>query len=154
MAKKFFSNIYYRAAGAIASTLTKGGSYPAYTIAGWTALVGAQSESKVSEEPDGDEAVDGGATTYTSGMKAPLEITVKDFTAANYATIRAAFMNVKVDVLLVDADQPGVGYAVFGTRLSPSTDFTSAAEPKIVLKGERKYGSSVSSAPFQLITIS
>lgn len=152
--KRFFNKIYYRAAGTIASTLTKGGTYPDYTFSGWTALVGGMAEAKIGVESDGDEPQDGGATTYVSGQKTPVEITINNFSAANYGTIRTAFMNVKVDVLLVDADQPETGYAVFGTRLAPSLDLTGSAEPKLVLKGERKYGSEVSTLPFQLITIS
>lgn len=152
--KKFFNKIYYRAAGTIVSTLTKGGTYPDYTIANWTPLVGGIAEAKIGVESDGDEPQDGGATTYTSGQKTPLEITVNNFSAENYATIRAAFINIKVDVLLVDSDQPALGYAIFGTRLAPALDITGNAEPKITLKGERKYGAEVATLPFQLITIS
>ena len=152
--KKFFNKVYYRAAAAIITTATKGGTYPDYTFSGWTLLVGGMAELKTGIEPDGDEPIDGGSSTYTSGEKSPVEITVNNFTAANFATIRSAFLNVKVDVLLVDSDQPDVGYAVFGVRLHPGLDTTSAAEPKIMLKGERKYGAGVTTLPFQMVAIS
>lgn len=151
--KKFFSNIYYRAAGTIATTLTKGGTYPAYTFANWTPLVGSQDGSKISLEDDGKTPADGGATERVSGEKVPVEITVTDFTAVNFATIRAAFKNVKVDVLLVDSDQPDVGYAVFGTRLYPKLEIPSGEEAKIVISGDRKYGSGVTTEPFQMVAI-
>jgi hypothetical protein len=152
--KKFFNKVYYRVAAAIITTAAKGGSYPDYTFSGWTLLVGGVAEAKTGIEPDGDEPIDGGATIFTSGEKSPLEISVIDFSAANYATIRSAFLNQKVDVLLVDSDQPAVGYAVHGIRLHPALDTTSGAEPKIVLKGERKYGAGVTTPPFQLVAIS
>jgi hypothetical protein len=154
MGKKFFNRIYYRAAGTIVTTLTKGGTYPAYTFSGWTLLVGEMEGAKMSIEDDGKAKVDGGATEYVPGEKIPIEIMVTNFTAANLATIRSAFKNVKLDVLLVDSDQPDVAYAAFGVRLYPKVDFPSGEDEKIILSGERKFGSGVSTAPFQTITVS
>lgn len=152
--KMYFKNVYYRAASTIATTLTKGGTYPDYTFSGLTRLVGGMATLKTGVEPDGEEPQDGGATTYVSGEKSPVEIVVNNFSAANYATIRAAFKNVKVDVFLYDPDQPAVAYGIFGTCLYPASEFGSGEEPKITIKGERKYGSGVKPEPFQVITVS
>jgi hypothetical protein len=152
--KKYFNKVFYRTASSIITTLTKGGSYPDWTFSGWTLLVGAQGSIKTGIEADGEEGVDGGATTYISGQKNPLEIEVKNFSTADYNTIMAAFLNKKVDVLLVDSDQISFGYAVFGTRLHPKLEVVSGEEPKITLSGDRKYGSEITTKPFQIITIS
>jgi hypothetical protein len=151
--KKFYDLIYYRTAASIFSTIAKGGTYPNYTVSGFTLLPGGKAEVKSGVEPDGDALADGGSTTATTGEKAPLEIMVNDFSAANFATIRSAFKNQKVDILLMDSDQPALAVAVFGTRLYPQPDFSSGKEATITLKGDRKYGSGVSNEPFQLVAI-
>lgn len=151
--KRYFNKIYYRNANAVVTSLTKGGTYPDYTFTGFTSLVGGQAGATVSIEGDGEEPCEGGTTVYTSGEKAPLEITVNNFTAAEYATIRNAFLNVKVDIMLFDSDQPTVGYAVFGTRVHPSLKLVGGEEPKIVISGDRKFGSGLTTPPFQLVAI-
>lgn len=155
MNKLLQANVYYRAAGAIATTLTKGGTYPDYTIANWTRLVG-----KVllvgnfgGMEADGqDELADG--TQLTQGEKSVASIEVTDFSAAEAGTIRTAFLNTKVDVLVMDPDQPALGMALFGVRLYPKRENPIGGAPKITISGERKFGAAVAALPVTDVTIS
>lgn len=154
MAKKYFNQIFYRAAATPITTAKKGGTYPAHTFSGWTEVVGAVADkSKLGIEPDGDEPL-GDGTNYTSGEKVPIEIIVKNFSAANYATLRAAMLNVKLDFMFFDADQPSVAYGAFGVRAYPKLDLVSGEEPTLTITGERKVGAGVTTAPFQTITVS
>jgi len=138
---KHFDRIFYRNAAALITAATKGGTYPAYTISGWIPLVGSVAAgAKIGLDADAKDPM-GDGTELTVGEKIPVEITVKDFTAANYATIRAAFLNKNVDVLFMDTNQPDVCYAAHGVKLYPKFDGTGGAEPMIVIAGERKCGS-------------
>lgn len=152
--KRYFNKVFYRASAAIITSATKGGTYPDFTFSGWTLLPGGMAELKTGLDKDGEEPIDGGQATYISGEKSPVEIKINNFSAANYATIRSAFLNTKMDVMLVDSDQVDVAYGTFGVRLYPKPDFVSAAEPSITLAGERKFGSGVATLPFQLIAVS
>jgi hypothetical protein len=154
MNKQYFKNVYYRMAAAVVSTLTKGGSYPDYTFSGWTALVGAVADkAKLGLEADGKDPM-GDGTERVSGEKIPLEIPLREFTGANYATIRSAFLNQKVDVLFLDPEQPTVAFAAFGVRAYPAINITGGEDPVITLQGERKTGAAISGTPFQIIAVS
>ncbi len=154
MNRQYFKNVYYRAASTVVSTLTKGGSYPDYTFSGWTALVGAVADkAKLGLEPDGKDPM-GDGTERVSGEKVPVEIGIREFTGANYATIRAAFLNTKVDVLFYDPEQPTVAFAAFGVRAYPGINITGGEDPVITLQGERKTGAGITGTPFQIIAVS
>lgn len=153
MAKKYFYRVFYRSATTIITSATKGGSYPDYTISGWTPIPGLAAEvAKMSPDIDGEEPL-GDGTQLATGEKIPLEVKIVGFTSANYATIRGAFVNTKVDLLLMDPDQFSTSYAAFGVRLFPKLTVEGGAEPAIVLAGERKYGAGVSTLPFQMVTV-
>lgn len=152
MAKRFLSLIFYRAAGALITSANKGGSYPNYTFSGWTQLVGAVADkAKIGIQDDGKDPM-GDGTEKVSGEKIPVEIMIKEFTNANYATLRSAFLNIKVDILMLDPEQPSVGYVAHGLVLYPKLDTTGGEEPVITLSGERKCGAGLSL--FAPITIS
>ncbi|HNX38749.1 MAG TPA: hypothetical protein PL124_09670 [Candidatus Cloacimonadota bacterium] len=152
MAKKYFNLIFYRAAGAVISSATKGGSYPNYTISGWTLVPGGIADkAKIGLADDGKDGM-GDGTEYTSGEKEAVEIIVKNFTAANHASIRSAFLNVKVDVLMMDSEQPGTAYVAHGIVLYPKPDINGGEEPMITISGERKVGAGLSL--FAPITVS
>lgn len=156
MAKKYFYRVFYRAQGAIVATLTKGGSYPAWTFSGWTLLPGLTAEAaKMSPDVDGDEGL-GDGTTLATGEKVPIEVKIVGLAAGDYGTIRSALLNTKVDLLLVDPDQPSPSYAAFGVRLYPTLEVTGGGEPAVIIKGERKYGAGLTgtAVPFQIITVS
>lgn len=152
MAKQFFDRIFYRAAGTPITTATKGGTFPEYTIAGWTPLVGAVAEkAKIGISDDGKEVL-GNGTEYVGGEKSSVDINVKNFTAANYATLRSAFLNTKVDVLFMDTEQPGTCWAAHGVILYPKIELAGGEEPVINIAGERKV--SVGLAQFTPVTVS
>jgi len=149
---RFFRNVYYRAAAAPIASATKAGSYPDYTFSGFTRLVGEIGEgAKVGVDPETEARGDG--SNAAVGEIIPVEIPIHGFTVANVATIRTAFINQKVDVMLYDPEQPEVAYIAHGIRLYPKQDYTSGATPKITLTGERKTGMLATSL-FQPITIS
>lgn len=147
--KKYLDKVFYRAAGAALTALpTVTGTYPAITVAGWTEIAGGKIEtSKLGLEPEKSMMADG--TEATEGEKGTVEISVKDFTPAQYATLRSALINTKVDVLAIDNDVRTVGYAVQGVILYPAVDITGAESPKLVISGERNAGTSASNTPFK-----
>lgn len=154
MAKHFFNRIFYRAAAAITTTATKGGTYPDYTVTDWTPIVGGIADKgKVGLDAESKEVM-GDGTELTSAEKANVEIIVKNFTAANYATLRSALINTKLDFLFMDADQPDTCYAAFGVRAYPKIDITGGEEPVITIAGERKVGAGVTNTPFTPVTVS
>lgn len=152
MAKLFFDRIFYRAAATPITTATKGGTYPAYTIANWTPLVGGIAEkAKLGISDDGKDVM-GDGTEYAGGEKIPVEINIKNFTAANYGTIRAAFLNTRVDLIFMDTEQPGTSYAAHGVVLYPKLEMSGGEEPMINLTGERKLTAGL--ALFTPVTVS
>jgi hypothetical protein len=154
MAKHYFNRIFYRAATTIATTATMTGTYPDYLVTGWTAVVGGIADKgKLGLDADAKEVM-GDGTELTSSEKVPVEIIVKNFSAANYATLRTACLNNKLDFLFMDADQPGVCYAAFGVRAYPKIDITGGEEPTLTIAGERKIGAGVTNTPFQMVTVS
>lgn len=153
MSAKYFKRVLYRSSAAIVSSLTKTGTYPDYTIAGWTPLVGNVIAAAHTPDKEKEENADGGSTMQVVAEKVATEITISDFTTAEYATVRA-LKNKKLDILFLDPDQPDLAYAVFGVRVYPKPEFAAGETPKIVISGERKYGSSLSTEPMQLVVIS
>ncbi|MFA7543515.1 MAG: hypothetical protein WCY84_04000 [Candidatus Cloacimonadaceae bacterium] len=114
MAAKNLDKIFYRSAGAtIAALPTISGTYPAATVAGWTPLPGAVAEKPKLGLESEQESERGDGTTAVSSEKAVVEITIHDFSTANYAAIRSAFLNQKVDILAFDNEQRS-------TELTPS----------------------------------
>ena len=152
MASKYLDKVFYRAAGAALSALpTIGGTYPTMTISGWTEVVGAVAEkAKLGIDADAKSAM-GDGTEMVSSEKAPVELTVKNFTKANYDALRSAFLNQKVDVIMLDNEVRTVAYAVQGVRLYPKIDVTGGEEPQIVISGERKAGAGITNAPFVVL---
>jgi hypothetical protein len=153
--KKNFDLVYYRAAGAPISTATKGGTYPAYTFSGWTPVVGvvAKENTNIGIDKDGVTEL-GDGTEYVGGEAAPVSVELVGFTGANYATLRGAMINTKLDFMLMDSEQPAVAYAAFGIRAYPKLDLASGEEPKIVVSGSRKAGAGVTNTPFAHVTVS
>ena len=150
---KYFKRVFYRDAAAIITSATKGGSYPDYTISGWTPFPGNVVAAVLMPDKEVEEDADGGSSMMVVAEKVNVEITISSFSAAEYATIRG-LKNDKLDILMMDPDQPEVSHAAFGVRVYPKPDFQSKASPKIVLTGQRNYSSSLSTEPLQLVTIS
>jgi len=146
----FLDRIFYRTAGAPLTALPSiTGTYPTATVNGWTEIVGAVAEKpKMSLEPDVKSAR-GDGTERTDSEKAVVEITVKDFSVANYAALRSAFLNTKVDILAFDNEQRTIAYAAQGIVLSIKLDANSGEAPMIVLSGEKKAGAAATNTPFK-----
>lgn len=153
MAKHYFNRVFYRTAAAVTYTAVKGGSYPDYTLTGWTPIVGGIADKgKVGLGPEAKEVM-GDGTERTSGEQADVEIIVKEFTSADYSALRAALINKKVDVLFMDADQPDTCYAAFGVRVYPKIEIVGGEDPAITIAGTRKVGAGVVNTPFTPVTV-
>jgi hypothetical protein len=149
MARKYFDRLFYRAAGTPAASLV----YANDAISGWTKCVGSLAGVKAAGlDADGKDELGDGTELVTSEKVAP-EITLKNFTAANAATIRSAFLNVLVDVVVLDSQQISPAYAAWATRLYPKNDIGNDAEPTIVLSGQRKAGAAITNTPFTYVTV-
>jgi hypothetical protein len=142
--RPFIDKVFYRAAAAPLTALpTIAGTYPTATISGWTEIVGEVAEkAKMGRDAEGKSAM-GDGTEYVGSEKAPVGITVKNISVANYATLRTAFLNTKVDIFCFDNNNRAVGYAAHGIRVYPKFEMESGEEPQIVIGGERKAASSV-----------
>jgi hypothetical protein len=150
---KYFKRVFWRDAAAIITSATKGGTYPDYTVSGWTPVPGNVVAAALIPDKEVEEEADGGSSMMVVAEKVSVEVTISDFSTAEYATLRA-LKNEKLDILLMDPDQPEESYAAFGVRVYPKPDFSSKASPKIVLTGQRNYSSSLTTEPLQLVTIS
>jgi hypothetical protein len=152
--KKYFNRIFYRAATTITDAATKTGTYPDYLITSWTIIPGGIADKgKLGIDADGTEPM-GDGTDYTSGEKIPIEIIIKDFTGANYDSIRSAMLNTQLDFLFMDADQPDEAYAAFGVRAYPKLELAGGEEPVITITGEKRVGAGVQNTPFEFVTVS
>lgn len=152
MASKYLDKVFYRAAGAALSALpTIGGTYPVMTISGWTEVVGAVAEkAKLGIDADAKSAM-GDGTEMVSGEKAAVEFSVKNFTKANHDALRTAFINQKVDILMIDNEVRSVAYVAQGVRLYPKLDVVGGEEPVITVSGERKAGAGITNSPFVVL---
>lgn len=150
MSAKMLDKVFYRVAGAALAALpTIAGTYPIATVSGWTALPGAVAEkAKLGMDKDVESPM-GDGTTMVSGEKGVVEIAIKDFSVANYGSIRSAFLNQKVDIMAFDNEQRTVAYVVQGVILTPKMEIVSGEEPVIMLSGEKKAGAGISNAPFK-----
>jgi hypothetical protein len=151
MSRLYVKNVYYRAATTPITTIARGGTYPNYTFSGFTQLVGAiDAGAKLGIDPENEDRGDG--TQATVGESIPVEIPIKDFTVANVTTIRSAFINTKLDIMVLDPDQPDVAYVAHGVVLYPKIEATGGEVPKLTLTGTRKSGVLATSL-FQPVTI-
>jgi len=150
MSAKMLDKVFYRAAGAaLASLPAISGTYPTATVAGWTPMPGAIAEkAKFGMDKDVESPM-GDGTAMISGEKGIVEVTIKDFSVTNYAGIRSAFLNQKVDIMAFDNEQRAVAYVVQGVILHPKMETVSGEEPMIVLSGEKKAGAGISNSPFK-----
>lgn len=148
MVKKF-DKVFYRNAGTPITTIAFSGATPS----GWTALpANALVEtSKVEMDKDvSTELADG--TTYVGSDKGDAEIGLVNYAAGDYATIRTAFLNKAVDLLLIDSDDKAPGYCLWGARLYPKLT-AGDGEPKIVLSGDKKRGAGAATTPLTIIAV-
>lgn len=150
---RYFKRVFYRTAASIITTATKGGAYPNFTISGWTVLPGNVVGATINPDAEKDEAADGGSTNRVVAEKSVCEITISEFTTAEFNTLRG-LQNQKLDILIMDPDQPAVCMAVFGVRVKVKPEFQTTETPKLIISGERKYGADIATQPFQLVQVS
>jgi|GEM_PF-893814 len=155
MAVRNFDSIFYRVAATPVSSVTKTGAGATLAITNWTKLVGLPTKDgvKIGIEADGQTEL-GGGQTYTGSEKGMAEIHAIGFSAANFATLRSALLNVKVDLLFIDSEQDSVGLAVWNTIVYPAADFQSGEQPTLKIGGECKRGTGAANTPFTHVTVS
>lgn len=148
MAVKKFDKIFYRTATAPITTIAFSGSTPA----GWTALPASAlvSDSKADMDKAVTTPVQDG-TEYVGSDKASTEISLINFAAADLGTLRTAFLNNLVDILMIDSDNKAPAYCIWAARLYPKID--ASEEPKIILSGSKERSSAATTAPLTLINV-
>lgn len=150
----YFKRIMHRNAGpVVTTTLSKGGTYPDYTISGWTPLQGSVETATMQPAAEIETPSDGGSSNIVHAEQLPTEVTLTDLTKAEYDTLRA-LNGAKKDILFMDPDQPDLVYIAHGVRLYVKPDIQSAAVMKVTVSGLRKYSTSLNHSPMQLVTVS
>lgn len=149
---RFFKRVLYRSAAPIVTSVTKGGSYPNYTVSGWTPLPGSVEVATMQPAADKETPADGGSTNAVHGEQLPTEITITDFSKSDYNTLRA-LNNTKQDIMFLDPDQEDTAFVAHGVRLYVKLDVQTAGVPKIMISGLRKYATSLATSPFQMIDV-
>ncbi len=148
MAVKKFDKVFYRTAATPITTIAYSGTTPS----GWTALPGTAlvAESKADMDKGVSTPIQDG-TEYIGSDKANVEITIVNFAVGDLATLRTAFLNNPVDILMIDSDNKAPAYCVWGVRAYPK--ISSEEEPKITISGSKEKSSGASAAPLTLIPV-
>lgn len=149
---KYFKRIFYRTASTVITAATKDGSYPNFTVSGWTPLPGSVEVATMQPDAEIETPADGGSTDTVHAEQLPTEITITDVSAAEFNTLRS-LNGEKMDILFMDPDQPEVCYAAHGVRLYVKPVIESAAVMKVVISGLRRYGTQISTSPFQMVAV-
>lgn len=143
MAVRFYDKVFVRAAGAVFSTIGKA------TLAGGWALLPASirvtQELNLKTEPDVTTAM-GDGTDNVGSEAATVDMQLINFTGANLSSLRSAFINQQVDMVVYDSQASGSGWALFGVQLYPAPDVSGGKEQVIKLTGKRRYASDTSPA--------
>lgn len=149
MALKKFDIILYRNATTPITTIAYSGSTPS----GWTPLTANAfvETSKIElDKSHTTEIADG--TTYIGSDKGEVEFSIIGDIAAAYPAVRTAFINRKVDVLLIDSDAKDPAIAIFAARLYPKLE-AGDSEPKISCSGTVERSSEAVNKPVTIIKV-
>ena len=138
MAVRFYDKVYARAAGTPVTTIAK-----LALASGWT---GIPSTCKVTQETilktEADVTTPMGDGTDNIGSEAATaELQLVNFSGANLESIRSAFVNQNVDLVVYDSHADTVGWALWGVQLYPTPDISGGKEPMIKLSGKVRYSS-------------
>lgn len=141
--------LFYRVANTIATTIAHNNGAPS----GWTAFPGDYVGVKgLGDEPDGtSDQTDG--TKKIGSIKVAPEITLENVSASDQASLRAALLNVKVDLLAYNSkNTAGGGWCVWGVRLGVAAPCEFGEEPKVICSSELRNGETVNIASRVAIT--
>lgn len=155
MSAIFIDRVYYRPTG----------EYPgsgADVSTGWTQIGEAGSTltgsvllkgTKASIEA-GNTKQKGNGNNFIESEKTNCEFELANVSASDYAAIRTAFINKDVDVLLVDSQNPTVGYLNYRVSLYPSGSLEGGNSYKVTCKGEGEQSAGSPTVPHQIINVS
>lgn len=155
MSAIFIDRVYYRPTG----------TYPTGTVnlsSGWIKIGGAYSTlegtvllkgAKASIEA-GNTKQKGNGNNFIESEKTNCEFELANASAADYAAIRTAFINKDVDVILVDSQNPTVGYLSYRVSLYPSGILEGGNSYKVTCKAEGEQSAGSQFVPHQFVTVS
>jgi len=155
MAGKFIDRVYYR------NTST----YPTGTVnvsSGWSKIPAASNAlSGVIIEEKAGAGIEtattrkkGNGNQFVVSEKATFKVQLMKVAAADYAALRAAFVNIDVDIILVDSANPTVGYLTHNICVYPKGSLEGGNTYTVEISGECERGSDISSVPHAFLTVS
>ncbi|MDP3114159.1 MAG: hypothetical protein Q8M98_05205 [Candidatus Cloacimonadaceae bacterium] len=146
---KNFDKVYYRTAATPITTIAFSGATPS----GWTALPAAALIDTAKIDLDKDvvtELNDG--SSFIGSEKGTAEVSLINFAATDYGTIRSALINNLVDLILIDSDNKSPAYCLWASRLYPKFS-AGDGEPKITLSADKKRSAGATSAAVTIIPV-
>jgi hypothetical protein len=155
MSGRFIDRLYYR------NTST----YPSGTVnlsSGFSKIpAGSTPLNLVIIEEKGSAGIEpaltrkkGNGNAHVVSEKATFKVNLMGVNAADYAALRSAFINTDVDIVLVDSNNPTVGYLTHNICVYPKGTLEGGNTYSVELSGECERGSGVSSIPHNIITVS
>lgn len=140
---RFYDKIFVRAAGSILTTIAK-----ATLASGWTLLPSGMKVTQdlsLKTEADVTTALSDG-TDQVGSEAGSAELQLVNFSPSQIATIRSAFLNTAVDIVLYDSKNDTAGYALWGVQLYPAPELGSGKESVIKLSGKKRYSADATPA--------
>lgn len=140
---RFYDKVCVRAAGSPLTTIAK-----ATLASAWTLLpsgLKVTQELAVKTEPDVTTALSDG-TDQVGSEAGSAELQLVNFSPSQITTIRSAFLNNAVDIVIYDSKNDSAGYALWGAQLYPAPELGSGKENVIKLSGKKRYSADSSPA--------
>lgn len=140
---RFYDKVYVRAASTAQASIAK-----STLSSSWNLLpAGLKVTQELSLKTEADVTTAMGDGTDQIGSEAgTAELQIVNFTGAQLTTIRSAFLNVAVDMVVYDSKADTAGYALWGAQLYPSPELASGKEQIIKLSGKKRYAADMSPA--------
>ncbi|GAB1366023.1 hypothetical protein MASR1M36_08940 [Candidatus Cloacimonadaceae bacterium] len=140
---RFYDKVYVRAASTAQASIAK-----STLSSSWNLLpAGLKVTQELSLKTEADVTTAMGDGTDQIGSEAgTAELQIVNFTGAQLTTIRSAFLNVAVDMVVYDSKADTAGYALWGVQLYPSPELASGKEQIIKLSGKKRYAADMSPA--------
>jgi len=95
----------------------------------------------------------GNGNLFVVSEKASCKFNLMRVAAADYTALRSAFINNDVDVVLVDSNNPTVGYLTHNVCLYPKATLEGGNTYAVEVSGEAERSSSITSVPHTFITV-
>jgi hypothetical protein len=140
---RFYDKIFVRAAGTIFTTIAK-----TALASDWTLLpsgLKVTQELSLKTEADVTTALSDG-TDQIGSEAGSAELQLVNFSPSQMSTIRTAFLNTAVDIVLYDSKNATAGYALWGAQLYPAPELGSGKESVIKLSGKKRYSADATPA--------